>query len=60
VVQELSLGDFEALSGLLKSEKVPEYIRIDIEKYFNNRGTKGWDNDDRRVVPLAWIEADVG
>jgi len=57
VVQELSLSDIETLSGLLQSERVPEYIREEVKKYFTNKGTRGWDTDDRRVVPLAWQEA---
>jgi hypothetical protein len=57
VVQELSLSEIETLSGLLQSERVPEYIRKEVEKYFNNKGTRGWDTDDRRIVPLAWREA---
>ena len=59
-MQELSLSEIETLSGLLESERVPEYIREEVEKYFNNKGTRGWDTDDRRLVPLAWKEANAG
>ena len=59
VVQELSLSEIETLSGLLQSERVPEYIRTEVQKYFDNKGTRGWDTDDRRIVPLAWREACV-
>lgn len=57
VVQELTLGEIETLSGLLRTERVPEYIRNEVEEYFGNKGPRGWDRDDRRVVPLAWKEA---
>lgn len=53
----MSLGEIETLSGLLQSERVHEYIRTEVEKYFNNKGTRGWDTDDRRVIPQAWREA---
>jgi hypothetical protein len=26
-------------------------------KYFANKGTRSWETDDRRIVPLAWKEA---
>jgi len=59
VVEELSLAEIETLSGLLQSERVPEYIRQEVEKYFNNKGTRGWDTDDRRIVPRAWQAASL-
>jgi hypothetical protein len=59
VVQELSLSEIETLSELLRSNRVPEYIREDVKNYFDNKGTRGWDmGDDRRIVLLAWREAD--
>jgi HKD family nuclease len=57
VVQELSLDDIRSLSRLLQSERVPDYIREQIEEYFNNKGQRSWDTDDRRIIPLAWKEA---
>lgn len=57
VVQELNLGEIEVLSGLLQSDRVPEYIRNEVVKYFANKGTRSWETDDRRIVPLAWKEA---
>ena len=59
VVQELSLSEIETLSDLLRSDRVPEYIRDEVKNYFANKGPRGWDTDDRRVVPLAWREASV-
>jgi hypothetical protein len=58
-VQELSLSEIETLSDLLRSDRVPEYIRDEVKNYFANKGPRGWDTDDRRVVPLAWREASV-
>ncbi len=60
VVQELSLGEIETLSDLLRSDRVPEYIRNEVKKYFDNKGARGWDKDDRRIVPLAWREVNAG
>jgi hypothetical protein len=57
VVQGLSLDDIGTLSPLLHSERVPEYIRKPVEEYFDNKGQRGWDTDDRRLVPLAWRDA---
>jgi len=58
VVQELSLDDIRTLSGLLQSKRVPDYIRKDVADYFNNKGQRGWETDDRRIVPLAWKETE--
>jgi hypothetical protein len=56
-VQELSLSEIETLSELLRSDRVPEYIRKEVNDYFINKGTRGWDKgDDRRIVLLAWRE----
>lgn len=57
VVQELSLDDMRTLSGLLNSDRVPDYIREEVEEYFGNKGQRSWDRDDRRIIPLAWREA---
>ncbi len=58
VVQELSLNDMRTLSILLgRSQRVPEYIREEVEEYFGNKGTRSWDTADRRTVPIAWNEA---
>jgi len=57
VVQGLSLDDIRTLSPLLQSDRVPEYIRKYVEEYFNNKGQRSWDTDDRRIVPLVWKEA---
>lgn len=56
VVQELSLDDIRTLSQLLDSPHIPEYIRKEIRNYFENKGTRSWDQDDRQIVPLAWRE----
>jgi HKD family nuclease len=59
VVQGLSLDDIRTLSPLLQSERVPDYIREEVEEYFDNKGQRSWNTDDRRVIPLAWKEAQV-
>jgi hypothetical protein len=57
LVQELSLDDMRTLSGLLNSDRVPDYIKKEVEEYFDNKGQRSWDRDDRREIPLAWREA---
>jgi HKD family nuclease len=57
VVQELSLDDIRALSGLLQSGQIPDYIREPVVEYFSNKGQRSWDTDDRRIIPLAWKES---
>ena len=57
LVQELSLDDMRTLSGLLNSDRVPDYIKKEVGEYFDNKGQRSWDGDDRREIPLAWREA---
>jgi hypothetical protein len=58
-VQELSLEDINALAPLLqRPERLPEFVRNAVLDYQDNKGTRGWDFPDRRIVPLAWKEAD--
>lgn len=57
VVDELSLDDIRTLFGLLNSDRVPVYIKEDVEEYFGNKGQRSWDSDDRREIPIAWKEA---
>lgn len=57
VVQELSLEEFRTLSTLLLSPRVPEYVQEEIKDYFNNKGQRSWDTDDRCIVPQAWKDA---
>ena len=58
VVQELSLEDIKALEPLLKSpERLPEFVRNAVLDYQDNKGTRGWDFPDRKIVPLAWNDA---
>jgi len=58
VVHELTLDEMQTLSRLLQQRnRLPPFIRPEIESYFDNKGTRGWNTDDRRVVPNAWREA---
>jgi len=58
VVQELSVEDIEALSPLLaQPRRLPEFVRNAVLDYQDNKGTRGWDFPDRRIVPLAWEQA---
>lgn len=52
VVQELTLDEIQTLSRLLgERSSLPEFVRPEVEGYFDNKGTRRWDTDDRRVVP---------
>ncbi len=58
VVQELTLDEIETLSRLLEDRtSLPAFIRPQVAKYFDNKGTRSWETDDRRVVPIAWRKA---
>ena len=58
VVQSLSLDDIQALSPLLEQlRRLPAFIRAAIADYKDNKGMRGWNSPDRRIVPLAWREA---
>jgi hypothetical protein len=46
------------LSQLLEQPtRLPPFIRPEVAGYFDNKGTRSWSTDDRRIVPLAWREA---
>ena len=58
VVQELSLEDIRALAPLLSQpQRLPEFVRKAVLDYQDNKGTRGWDFPDRKIVPLAWKDA---
>jgi hypothetical protein len=58
VVQELTLDEMRTLSQLLEQPtRLPPFIRPEVAGYFDNKGTRSWSTDDRRIVPLAWREA---
>lgn len=55
VVQELSLEDIQTLAPLLtESQRLPEFVRQAVLDYQGNKGTRGWDLPDRKIIPLAW------
>jgi hypothetical protein len=58
VVQELSLLDMQSLSVLLNQPaRLPLSVRSEIADYFDNKGTRSWNEADRRTVPEAWRAA---
>jgi len=58
VVQELSVEDIEALSPLLaQPQRLPQFVCNAVLDYQDNKGTRGWDFPDRKIVPLAWKAA---
>jgi hypothetical protein len=60
VVQELSLEDIQALAPLLSQpQRLPEFVRNAVLDYQDNKGTRGWDYPDRKIVPLSWKAAMV-
>lgn len=59
IVQELPLENFRALTPLIAQvERLPEYVREAVAEYHENKGTRGWELPDRRIMPLAWREAE--
>jgi hypothetical protein len=55
VVQELSLEDIKTLAPLLQHPgRLPAFVRNAVLDYKDNKGRRGWDFPDRRIVPLAW------
>jgi hypothetical protein len=58
VVQGLALEDIQALAPLLEQpRRLPEFVRDAVLDYQDNKGTRGWQYPDRKIVPLAWKEA---
>lgn len=58
VVQGFSLDDIRTLSLLLEQpRRMPAFIRAAIADYRDNKGMRGWNLPDRRIVPLAWRDA---
>jgi hypothetical protein len=53
-VGDLSLDEVLALAPLFRSDEVPAYIRLEVEEYFLNKGTRGWDSGDRETLLRAW------
>jgi hypothetical protein len=55
VVQGLSLDDIRTLAPLLGQPRgLPAFIRAAVDDYQDNKGMRGWNLPDRRIVPLAW------
>lgn len=58
VVQEFSLDDIRALPPLLEQpRRLPDFIRKALADYNENKGARGWNYPDRRIVPFAWQQA---
>src|SRR5262249_32727731 len=58
VAQELTLAVFDYLLPLLLHPgRLPDFIRSAVLDYQDNKGTRGWNFPDRRILPLAWRDA---
>lgn len=58
IVQELYLADVRALSTLVREPQLlPEFVGAALNDYTNNKGARGWDYPDRRIIPQAWQRA---
>jgi hypothetical protein len=58
IVQGLSLDDIQTLTPLLnRPERLPQFVRVAISDYQENKGQRSWNYPDRRILPLAWREA---
>jgi HKD family nuclease len=59
VVNEFSLEDMRTLAPLLRQpHRLPAFVRGAVLDYQDNKGTRGWDYPDRRIMPLAWQESE--
>jgi HKD family nuclease len=60
IVQELSLEDFKTLMPLLEqNERLPVHIQKAIKDYLDNKGSRGWEFPDRKIIPLAWKDTQI-
>ena len=58
IVQGLSLADIRTLSTLLRDpQRLPQFAAEEFARYAENKGARGWDLPDRRILPLAWRDA---
>jgi len=58
MIQELSLEDMRTLSPLMRMSGLPQYIKSDVDDYFLNKGNRSWDSPDRKIMPIAWQQAE--
>lgn len=55
IVQDFSLADITTLIPLLtNTARLPEFVREAVLDYKENKGTRGWDYPDRKILPIAW------
>lgn len=59
VVQELTLDEIQTLSRLLEERTdLPPFIQPEVASYYDNKGARGWECEDRRIVVEAWRSAE--
>lgn len=55
VVESLSINDFKAIAPFMVSgSDLSEFIKDAIADYRNNKGSRSWTSDDRRIVLNSW------
>ena len=60
LADRLSLDDVKSLAELVANpSKLPANVRKGIRSYLSNKGTRGWDSPDRKIIPQAWHIAKV-
>jgi len=57
-VRRFSLNDVHLLVSLLRQpELLSESVSKAVLEYQENKGARGWELPDRRIIPLAWKES---
>jgi len=55
VVECLSIDDFRGMAPfMLSGRKLSTFIRRSVQDYLDNKGSRSWTTDDRRVVLASW------
>ncbi len=55
VVESFSIDDFRGIAPFMLSDrKLSAFIRRSVEDYLDNKGSRSWTSDDRRVVLTSW------
>jgi len=55
VVESLSLNDFRSMPPFMLSGKnLSAFIRRAVADYLENKGSRSWTSDDRRIVLTSW------
>jgi hypothetical protein len=55
VVESLLVNDFKTMAPfMLSGKKLSAFIRNAVKDYLDNKGSRSWTSDDRRIVLTSW------